>query len=578
MSDGAALPFHPLANLFPLIEGAEFDELVEDIKREGLLDQIVVYDGLVLDGRNRYRALLRLDPGFRIDDLYADDFTAYEGDDPLAFVLSKNLARRHLNESQRAMVAAKLANMRQGERTDKAAQPSANLRKVDQPTAARMLQVSPRSVSDAKAVATSGVAELVKAVEDGSAPVSAARVIATLKPGEQKRILKEIAEQPNGRRALREAAKEVRAEEQARRHVERQQLAEEISKTNPALPEGRAFPIVLIDVPRKANAYSDVTGSEKAPDNHYPTMTFRQLCDFPIDRFAARDAIIIYASTAASLLDDLEILAEWGFVSLRARDAAGKLVRDPAGEPNALQPGGRYASHQVWRKVRAGEATGMGRWFRDDHELYIVARRGDVPAPLPGTQARSVFDAPWSGHSFKPGEEVRGWIDRCWPGLSKIEVFARGAAPQGWVFWGNQAFNEPCDPVTGEIVESNSGSRAADGMQAGVPAEAEREPISRSSGETGQVVGGHDIVLKTAAGAGSAPAAGPAAPPVEAVEEIPDFLRIVGLTPDHLSLLDEVAPRTFNETMLIKKLRENPQRATALDVRQLDRMAARIAA
>jgi hypothetical protein len=64
---------------------------------------------------------------------------------PRAYVVSLNLRRRHLNESQRAMVAAKLATMRQGERTD--LEPSANFQKVSQADAAKLLNVSPRSVA-----------------------------------------------------------------------------------------------------------------------------------------------------------------------------------------------------------------------------------------------------------------------------------------------------------------------------------------------------------------------------------------------------------------------------------------------
>jgi ParB-like chromosome segregation protein Spo0J len=83
------LEFHALANIFPLVEGTEFDELVADIREQGLHEPIVVYEDRILDGRNRYRACeaAGIEPSF----------TVYTGDNPVAYVVSLNLRRRHLD-------------------------------------------------------------------------------------------------------------------------------------------------------------------------------------------------------------------------------------------------------------------------------------------------------------------------------------------------------------------------------------------------------------------------------------------------------------------------------------------------
>ncbi len=110
-------PCHPLANLFPLIEGDDFARLVASVTENGLREPIVLKDGLILDGRNRYRALSTaglIDATKPLADTalyFPRYFRLYKEEregNVLAFVLDKNLARRHLNESQRAVIAADL--------------------------------------------------------------------------------------------------------------------------------------------------------------------------------------------------------------------------------------------------------------------------------------------------------------------------------------------------------------------------------------------------------------------------------------------------------------------------------------
>ena len=101
------MEFHEIANVYPLMSRDAVTELAEDIKKNGLLMPIVVYEDKILDGRNRWAACVhaQVEP----------HFTPFNGKiDPLDFVISANDKRRHLTPGQRAAAAAKAANMKGG--------------------------------------------------------------------------------------------------------------------------------------------------------------------------------------------------------------------------------------------------------------------------------------------------------------------------------------------------------------------------------------------------------------------------------------------------------------------------------
>lgn len=186
--------FHEYANLFPMLQGEPLEALKQDIRDYGVREPIVFLDGAILDGRNRYMCARDLGIVYpRVE---------FVGSDPLSHVISHNLHRRHLNEAQRSMVAKKVSNMRRGERTD--LEPSANLRKVSQADAAKLLNVSERSVWSAGKVHDQGAPELIDAVEQGDVSVSAAAEVSSLPELEQSEIV------ALGPAAVKEAAKDIR--------------------------------------------------------------------------------------------------------------------------------------------------------------------------------------------------------------------------------------------------------------------------------------------------------------------------------------------------------------------------------
>lgn len=166
---GMKLSVHPVAEMFPMLGKVELKELAGDIAANGLQQAIMIQGGVLLDGRNRLLAceMSGVKPEYR----------EYEGTNLVAFIIGANIHRRHLTESQRAMVAVKLANMRQGERTDK--EPSPNSGKVSQKQAAALLNVGVSSVQDAKLIERESP-ELAEQVMSGETTIHAAKE--TLRP------------------------------------------------------------------------------------------------------------------------------------------------------------------------------------------------------------------------------------------------------------------------------------------------------------------------------------------------------------------------------------------------------------
>lgn len=185
----AMRPSHPLADLFPLIEGKDFDELVASIKASnGPRESITVYEGKILDGRNRARAceVLGLQPRYS---------PLLGGIDPLTFVLDRNLHRRHLDDRQRASVAGKIANLSPG--GDRSKPPIGGL-SVEK--SAEVLNVAPRQVERARVVHQHGGPEVRRALDRGEIAVSVAEEIARLPAQEQAPAV--VKALPNGARAV----------------------------------------------------------------------------------------------------------------------------------------------------------------------------------------------------------------------------------------------------------------------------------------------------------------------------------------------------------------------------------------
>lgn len=195
------LQVHPAAAIFPVMSDASFAQLKNDIHEHGLETWGVLHEGLILDGRHRYRACQELGIEMEWSEIAEEDYP--RGFDPFAFVLSHNLYRRHLTESQRAMIAGRLATLKRG-------RPEFNpsIEGINQTaeSAANACKVGHASVERAKHVLDHGSDDLIAAVDDGKVAVSLADSLckSTDDKSEQSTLVKE------GPKAIRDFVKQAK--------------------------------------------------------------------------------------------------------------------------------------------------------------------------------------------------------------------------------------------------------------------------------------------------------------------------------------------------------------------------------
>lgn len=204
------LEFHEAANLFPM-DDESLDALSADIKANGLEIPVELYGGKIIDGRRRYMACRMAD--------VEPDCVEVDPADPVAYVLSLNLHRRHLTPSQKAMVAARARDMYDREAKERQKRkpadsvvenlPQQNTKARD--AAGKAVGVSGKTVDFATKVLQHAEPEIIKAVDEGRMAVSTAAVHATDPPEVQRKV----ASEPKRNRTYKSVSKPPSDEEPA---------------------------------------------------------------------------------------------------------------------------------------------------------------------------------------------------------------------------------------------------------------------------------------------------------------------------------------------------------------------------
>jgi N6-adenosine-specific RNA methylase IME4 len=379
---------HPIARKFPLMQGAEFEELKTSIAANGQIDPGIIFEGKLLDGRNRQEACKQLGIPFKTEPApkYLDQIGA------VAYVKAKNLDRRMLDESQKGMIIAALMpafREQARERQKEAAKAAARKDKRDAKAKAEK-DHKPAKVAKPKravdeAIAAAGIGKV------SARTVQRAQFVKEKSPELAKKVLE-------GELTVKQAEKQLRHEGQV----------EQVKKYKP--PEG-TFSVIEIDPPWRYQDGLDGSDSVRG-GTPYPTMAIDEVCLFvekTISKLAAPTCDLFMWVTNSILVDPA------GYAPV------AQALIDNGFEPKQIR---------TWVKPRIG----VGHVWRNSTEHLVRFEKGK-PVHNAVTQATH-FEAPVGEHSAKPDQAYDDIAALC-PSPSRVSLFAR-ADRKGWVTSGSE--------------------------------------------------------------------------------------------------------------------------------------------
>lgn len=264
------IPFHEIAGIFPLIHGREFVDMKADIAANGVHESIVMYEGQILDGRNRFRACQETGA--------QPDYVEYKGSDPIGFVLSLNLHRRHLKSDQRAAAAVEALPLYEKE---------AKARQVRKPADSVVEKIPPQD---------SGKSRDKVAEKFDTNP----RYVSDMK--------KIKADDPETFEQIKQGERKLSDVKKERKKEERIETISTISAGNEDLGTGKTYPVIYADPPWQ---YQHSKTDNRKIENHYPTMELDDICDLDVP--SCDDSILFLWVTSPKLEEGMRVMREWGF-------------------------------------------------------------------------------------------------------------------------------------------------------------------------------------------------------------------------------------------------------------------------
>jgi len=392
-----------IKNIIPALTKEEFELLEKSIITEGCRDALIVWNGILIDGHNRYNICKK----HQIDFKYIEkEFDSIE--DVKDWIIVNQLSRRNLTKEQRQyLIGLRYRNEKNkhgtNRYTNKRAQnePSKTYNKIaDEENVSKETVKRAEKFANAIDKLTETCGNKIKDKilnREVKASQKDVQKLINFDTEKQKEIINEVVE---NNLSISKAIKNIKVKAQRKKRVEKLDKPYIIFKVD------KKYNIIYADPPWKYPAPKEFYGQDV--QFHYNTMSISELKELPVKEISKDDCVLYLWATAPLLDVAIELLKTWGF---------------------------KYKSCLVWDKVKHN----MGFYSSVRHEILLIGGRGQS-APTDkkyANQTDSVYSEPRQEHSKKPLFYYE-MIEKMHPyKTEKIELFAR-QKKEGWDSWGKE--------------------------------------------------------------------------------------------------------------------------------------------
>lgn len=369
--------------LIPALTKEEYEQLEANILAEGVRDSLLVWNGVLIDGHNRYEIATKHGITFDVQEKEFADRAEAE-----RWIILNQFGRRNLSAYDRSILALKLKPIIEAEAKE-------NQLSTLKQNANTVCQKSDKRPIDTKK-------EIAKAAGVSHDTIAKVEKIQKQATPEIKKAVK------SGEMSINQAYQATRREE---KKAEVQKRIDDYAKVQTGVIDikqaDKKYNIVYADPPWRYWESGNKNQSE-----HYTTMTIEDICKLPVKDIVADDSVLFLWVTYPILQEAFKVIEAWGF---------------------------KYSTAGfVWVKKNKTADTpffGCGAWTRANSELCLIATRGHIQR-LDATISQ-VIESPIEEHSKKP-DITRDLIERLVGKLPRVELFCRHPA-DGWDVWGNEA-------------------------------------------------------------------------------------------------------------------------------------------